>query len=110
MAAPAVRESWAIAVHEALVGFRDVLMGQLVPDERWYELVLTTRESPPADELVEALRGALAPVLAREDSALCPDDPGPASWRFYPSLDARDREVLARLDWRRAVVVHEWVD
>jgi hypothetical protein len=96
-------------VHEALVGFRDVLMGQLVPAEACYELVLTTRASPPEDELVEALRGALGPLLAREDSALRPDALG-VGWRFYPALDDRDRELFLRLDWRRAVVLHEWVD
>ena len=107
MTAPPVHESWAIAVHEALIGFRDVLMGQLVPDETCYRLVLTTRESPPDASLVDALREALAPVVARNDSALRPDEPG---WRFYPALDDGDRAVFARLDWRRAVVLHEWID
>ena len=46
MAAP-VRESWATAVHQALAGFHDVLVCQLVPGEARYELVLTTRTSPP---------------------------------------------------------------
>jgi hypothetical protein len=107
MAAPPVHESWAIAVHDALVGFRDVLMGQLVPDEGCYELVLTTRESPPDASLVAALCEALGPVVEREDCALRPDEP---RWRFYPALEERDREVFARLDWRRAVVLHEWID
>ena len=107
MPAPPVHESWAIAVHEALVGFRDVLMGQLVPDVTCYELVLTTRASPPEPSLVEALQDVLGPLLVRDDCALAPDGPG---WRFYPALDLVDREVFARLDWRRAVVIHEWVD
>jgi hypothetical protein len=107
MTAPPVQESWAIAVHEALVGFRDVLMGQLVPDEGCYELVLTTRESPPGSALVDALRDALGPVLARADCAPLGER---AAWRFYPPIDERDRELFARLDWRRAVVLHEWVD
>ena len=107
MTAPPVRQSWAIAVHEALVGFRDVLMAQVIPGDERCELVLTTRDSPPAPELVELLRERLGPVLARADCALRRDEPG---WRFYPAVDEPDRELFARLDWRRAVVLHEWVD
>jgi hypothetical protein len=107
MTAPPVPESWAIAVHEALLGFPDVLIGQLVPDDGCYELVLTTRASPPESALVDALRDALGPVLARDDCALGREKP---VWRFYPAVDERDRELFARLDWRRAVVLHEWVD
>src|SRR4029077_10702086 len=55
VAPPPVRESWALAVPDALVGIRGVLVGQLVPNADTYELVLTTRESPPASELVELL-------------------------------------------------------
>ena len=107
MSVPPVQESWAIAVHEALVGFRDVLMGQLVPDEGCYELVLTTRESPPESALVDAVRDALGPLLVRADCALRREEP---IWRFYPAVDERDRELFARLDWRHAIVLHEWVD
>jgi hypothetical protein len=104
----AVRESWAIAVHEALAGVEDVLVCQLIPEGDTYELVMTTRRSPPAPELVETLRGRLGPVLAREDSPLPGDRE--SAWRFYPALGEGDREVFARLDWSHAVVLHEWVD
>jgi hypothetical protein len=103
-----IRESWAIAVHEALVGMPDVLVGQLIPDGDAYELVLTTGSSPPASELVQALRERLDPLLGREDSPLEGDRE--AAWRFYPAVADRDREVFARLDWRHAIVLHEWVD
>jgi hypothetical protein len=108
MAAPPVRESWAIAVHEALVGFRDVLMAQVIPGDERCELVLTTRDSPPAPELVELLQEQLGPVLRREDS---PCGPGrDATWCFYPALTENERQLLLQLDWRHAVVLHEWVD
>ena len=108
MAPPPLRESWAIAVHDALVGIRDVLVGQLVPNGDTYELVLTTRESPPASELVELLRERLGPVVRRDDSSLVADrEP---AWCFYPAVEDRERELLPSLDWTHAVVVHEWVD
>ena len=108
MAAPPVQQSWAIAVHEALLGFRDVLMAQVIPGDERCELVLTTRDSPPAPELVELLRERLGPVLRRDDSPL---DPGrDAAWCFYPALTDDERQLFLALDWRRAVVLHEWVD
>jgi hypothetical protein len=104
----AVRESWAIAVHERLAGVEDVLVCQLIPEGERYELVLTTRSSPPAPEAVEAVRERLGPLLAREDSPIAGDrEPG---WRFYPALGEDDRDVFSRLDWAHAVVLHEWVD
>jgi len=108
VAPAAVRESWAIAVHEALAGMPDVLVCQVIPDDEAYELVLTTGSSPPGSELVQALRERLEPLLGREDSPLGGD--GEAAWRFYPAVGERDREVFARLDWTRAIVLHEWVD
>jgi hypothetical protein len=108
-----VLETWAIAVHEALAGFSDVLIGQLVPGERNWELVLTTRDSPPARDLVEELREALGSLIAREDSPVVEwgeDGMGTAACHFYPPLGKREKELFGRLDWRRAVVLHEWVD
>ena len=105
-----VRESWAIAVHETLAAFPDVLVGQIVPGRSGYELVLTTRRSPPAGQLVAALRPALAPLVAREDSPLVDAATGGAGWHFYPAEGEHERELLAALDWTRAVVLHEFVD
>ena len=105
-----VRESWAIALHDVLVGMPDVLVGQLVPDGETYELVLTTRTSPPDRDLVGELWRALGPLLAREDSALAEDEFGGYGWHFYPPLGATEKELLQRLDWSHAVVVHEFVD
>jgi hypothetical protein len=108
MTAPPVHQSWAIAVHETLIGFRDVLMAQVIPGDDRCELVLTTRDSPPAPELVELLRERLGPVLRRDDSPL---DPGRgAAWCFYPALTDDERQLFRQLDWRRAVVLHEWLD
>jgi hypothetical protein len=104
----AVRESWAIAVHEALAGVGDVLVCQLIPEGDAYELVLTTRSSPPAGELVQTLVERLGPVVAREDSPMAGDRE--SAWRFYPAHGDGDREVFSRLDWKHAVVLHEWVD
>ena len=98
-----MHESWAIAVHEALAGMTGVLVGQLVPRAETYELVITTRESPPPGELVEALRARLAGVVRRDDSPT-------ASWHYYPATDAGTRELFARLDWANAVVLHELGD
>jgi hypothetical protein len=95
-------------VHDALVGIRDVLVGQLVPNADTYELVLTTSESPPAPELVELLSERLGPVLRRADSPL-EGDREPA-WCFYPAIGDRERELFLSLDWRHAVMLHEWVD
>ncbi len=108
MAPPPVHESWAIAVHEALAGIKGLLIGQLVPNADTYELVLTTRDSPPASGLVELLSERLVPVLGRDDSPLEPGrDP---AWCFYPALEDRERELFLHLDWSHAVVLHEWVD
>jgi hypothetical protein len=102
-----VRESWAIAVHETLAAFPGVLVGQIVRGRSGYELVLTTRRSPPAGRLVAALRPALAPLVAREDSPLVDAATGGgAGWHFYPA----EGELLAALDWTRAVVLHEFAD
>jgi hypothetical protein len=105
-----VRESWAIALHEALAGFPDVLVGQIVPGGEGYELVLTTRHSPPGGELLAALRPALAPLVGREDSPLAEAATGAGGWHFYPAGDERERELFAELDWTRAVVLHEFVE
>jgi hypothetical protein len=99
----AVHESWAIALHGVLTGMPQVLVGQLVPYEETYELVLTTRESPPPPELVDALRERLGSLVRREDSPT-------ATWHYYPAHDDRTRELFARLDWAHAVVLHEFVD
>jgi hypothetical protein len=112
-APPPLKETWVIAVREALKGFRHVAVGQLVPGEGRWELVLTTLESPPEPALVDALREALGPLLGREDSPLAEgDDDGSteASWHFYPPIGEREKELLARLDWPHAVVVHERID
>ncbi len=100
-------ETWVIAVHEALAGFRQVALGQLVAGAGGYELVLTTWSSPPDGELVEALRVALGGLVGREDSPIAAAGEG---WHFYPPVDERAKELFARLDWEHAVVVHEWVD
>ncbi len=85
---------------------------QLVPGEDRYELVLTTRESPPDAALVEALSDALGPLISREDSPISESDGEVrgATWRYYPPLGERERELFAGLDWAHAIVVHEWVD
>jgi hypothetical protein len=98
-----VRESWAIALHDVLVGMPDVLVGQLVPDGETYKLVLTTRHSPPPSALVDALVERLGSLAGREDSPV-------ETWHFYPAADDRTRELFARLDWAHAVVLHEFVD
>jgi hypothetical protein len=108
MAAPPVSESWAIAVHEALTGIKGLLIGQLVPDGDAYELVLTTRDSPPSSTLVELVSDRLGPVLRRDDSPL--EAGRDRAWCFYPALDDREHELFLRLDWPHAVVLHEWVD
>jgi len=105
-----VRESWAIAVHEALAAFPDVLVGQIVPRGAGYELVLTTRHSPPGGELVAALRPALAPLVGREDSPLVEASTGAEGWHFYPAAGEHERELFAALDWTHAVVLHESVE
>jgi hypothetical protein len=105
-----VHESWTIAVHEALAGLGAVLVAQLVPGDDGCELVLTTGQSPPPGDLVEELRRALGPLLSRDDSPLGTDEDGAVGWHFYPPLDERDRRLFARLDWQRAVVLHEFVD
>jgi hypothetical protein len=99
----AVRQSWAIALHVVLRGMPDVLVGQLVPGGETYELVLTTRQSPPPLELVDALRERLGSLVGREDSPT-------TTWHFYPAHDDGTRELFARLDWSHAVVLHEFVD
>ena len=96
-------------VRAALAGFRKVFIGQLVPGENRYELVLTTRPSPPDGDLVEALRGALGDLIVREDSPIVEVEDGVAEarWHFYPPVDEREHDLFARLDWSHAVVVHE---
>ena len=107
---PRVHQAWAVAVHEALAAFPEVLVGQIVPGPRGYELVLTTRRSPPPDELEVRLRKALAELVAREDSPLAEAATGEVGLHFYPAHDERGRELLDGLNWRGAVVLHEWVD
>ncbi len=95
-------------MHEALAGVKGLLIGQLVPNADTYELVLTTRDSPPAPGLVELLSERLGPVLRRDD---CPLEAGQdPAWCFYPALGDRERELFLRLDWAHAVVLHELVD
>ena len=108
MGRPPVRESWAIAVHEALAGLAGVLVAQLVPGDDGCELVLTTGHSPPPRDLVEELDRALGPLLSRDDSPLDRDAGGRAGWHFYPPLGEPERQLFARLDWHRAVVLHEF--
>ena len=62
-----------------------------------YELVLTTRRSPPDGR---ARRGASARARAgcigREDSPLSEaDEPAAPRWRFYPANVDRERELFA---------------
>jgi hypothetical protein len=107
-----LREVWVADVRAALAGFRRVFIGQLVPGEDRYELVLTTRPSPPDGELVQALWDALGDLLVREDSPIAEVEDGvaEASWHFYPPFDEGEHDLLARLDWSHAVVVHERLD
>jgi len=109
---PPLAESWVIDVHEALAGFRRVGLGQLVPGDGSWTLVLTTLHSPPEPDLVEAIRVALDPLLDRADSPLGAREDGQtaATWHFYPATSDGERELLARLEWSRAVVVHERTD
>jgi hypothetical protein len=60
--------------------------------------------------LVEELWRALGPLLSRDDSPLGADEEGGVGWHFYPPLDEHERQLFARLDWREAVVLHEFVD
>ncbi len=108
MAPEPVSEKWVADVRAALAGFRRVFLGQLVPGEDRYELVLTTRPSPPDGEVVEAIRGALEGLIGRADSPIRTE--GAAPWHFYPPVDDRDHDLFAGLDWSHAVVVHERVD
>ena len=108
MAPRPVSAAWVADVRAALAGFRRVFLGQLVPGESSYELVLTTRPSPPDGEVVEAIRQALDGLIGREDSPISKD--GAAPWHFYPPVDEHDHDLFASLDWSHAVVVHERVD
>jgi hypothetical protein len=81
-----------------------------VPGASRYELVLTTRPSPPDSDLVEALQGALGDLIRREDSPIAEIEDGVAVAHFYPPVDERDHDLFAALDWSHAVVVHERVD
>jgi hypothetical protein len=99
---------WVADVRAALAGFRRVFLGQLVPGERSYELVLTTRPSPPDADVVAAIQEALGGLIGREDSPIAEN--GAAPWHFYPPVDERDHDLFAGLDWSHAVVVHERVD
>jgi hypothetical protein len=108
MAPAPVSDAWVADVRAALAGFRKVFLGQLVPGDSRYELVLTTRPSPPDSDVVDALQGALGDLIRREDSPLAKD--GAAPWHFYPPVDDRDHDLFAGLDWSHAVVVHERVD
>src|SRR5262249_46153761 len=113
MAPGAVRESWAIAVHDALLGCPDVLMAQVVPGESRHELVLTFRTSPPAAEVVDDVWARIGSLLGRDDSPVARDEGAAAragAWCSYPASDERERQLFSGLDWRHAVVVHEWVD
>jgi hypothetical protein len=108
-----VRESWAIAVHDALASCPDVLMAQVVPGESKHELVLTFRTSPPDAVVVEDIWVRIGPLLCRDDSPLDWEEregSRSGSWRRYPAVDERERHLFAVLDWKHAVVVHEWVD
>jgi hypothetical protein len=103
VAPPPVHESWAIAVHAGLAGMPAVLVCQLVPLDAAYELVVTTRESPPGVELVDAVAARLGRLVERDDSPV-------SGWHFYPAVDSSSRALFARLDWADAVVLHEFVD
>jgi hypothetical protein len=107
-----VDEKWVADVRAALAGFRKVFIGQLVPGESRYELVLTTRPSPPDGNLVEALWEALGDLLVREDSPIAEVEDGAAeaSWHFYPPVGEREHDLFVQLDWSQAVVVHERLD
>jgi hypothetical protein len=104
--------NWVGDVREALAGFRRLAVGQLVPSDSGYELVLTSLHSPPEAELVEAVQGAIGPLVGRDDSpvAALGDSAGGAAWHWYPALDEATRALFARLDWRNAILVHERLD
>jgi hypothetical protein len=108
MAPEPVSNTWVADVRAALAGFRRVFIGQLVPGAETYELVLTTRPSPPDADLVSAIQRALGDLIHRDDSPIAED--GAAPWHFYPPVDDRDHDLFASLDWSHAVVVHERVD
>ena len=113
MAPSGVLESWAIAVHDALVSCPDVLMAQVVPGESNHELVLTFRTSPPDAGVVEDVWVRIGPLLCRDDSPLDweeRDGSRSGSWCCYPAVDERERQLFAVLDWKHAVLVHEWVN
>jgi hypothetical protein len=107
---PPVRESWAIAVREALAGLSGVLVAQVVPGAEGWKLVLTTGSSPPPEELVDELVSALDSLLSREDSPLVTDERDGGGLHFYPPVDEQERRLFDRLEWKRAVVLHEFVD
>ena len=102
--APApVSENWVADVRAALAGFRRVLLGQLVPGEDRYELVLTTPALAARRRARRGVRGARSSgLIGREDSPLAEARRRgrAATWHFYPPLDDRDRELFASLDWR----------
>ena len=108
MAPEPLSPTWVADARAALAGFRKVFLGQLVPGEDRYELVLTTRPSPPDGDLIEALQQALGGLIGREDSPIASDAAAP--WHFYPPVDDHEHDLFAGLDWSHAVVVHERVD
>jgi hypothetical protein len=104
---PSPAERWIVDVRGALAGFRRLAVGQLVPSSSGYELVLTSLHSPPEGELVEAVRGAIGPLVGREDSPVADGD---RAWHWYPALDDTTRKLFAGLDWKNAILVHERLD
>jgi hypothetical protein len=101
---------WIDDLRIALAPFDDVTLGRVVPRGNRFELVLTTRESPPDGDLVEQLWNALGELLRRADSPIYNDDlndiPGSA-WYFDPPLGPLESKVFEELDWNRAVVVRQ---
>jgi hypothetical protein len=78
-----------------------------------YELVLTSLHSPPEGELVEAVQGAIGPLIGRDDSPIEPAGNGSdraAAWHWYPAPDEATRRLFSRLDWKNAILVHERLD
>jgi hypothetical protein len=113
VAPPVPSPDWVADVRQALAGFRKVAVGQLVPADSRYELVLTTLHSPPEGDLVEQLSNALGSLIARSDSpvmAVEDSGTGETAWHWYPALDEPTRQLFSRLDWKHAILVHERLD
>jgi len=100
---------WLEDVGTALAVFPDVTSARIIPNGDRFELVITTRESPPAAELIEALWQALGCLLARADSPILEelgDGVTSTTWHFDPPLEQQTNELFEALDWDRALTVY----